>query len=429
MGRSPNQPVGSGSGSRFLVTVPDEGLFPAAVKWFLSRLVLAFALLACLNLSLNFASKLLALWQLDLWDLSGPVLFANGRFAILVALALGLAGFGRELATLGRSMHRAWRPWVRWSMTGLVSGCVLLVQTSFMWMPTYTWYEVNSLGLFTFPAYLDDWVEEDHPLRPPIHMVTNSLGYRDQEWVPGGHPGVRRVLLIGDSQVAGIGIAEGEDVLDRNLEHELERRTGESWEVINGAIPGTGFRSYLMSARRLVPEVQPEAVVVFHDCLADLHLADPTFVRSRVDEWLWWLLSGSGAVEEFDRLGQICRHRECNGAEPIVAPEISSVSRQFASLNEALACSGTELYLWSWHPCPYFPELTEVEGIGIVTWSDENLAVHWREDPELAIPVDGHPLPSANRIVARDLAGRLLADFDRLNHIEARPDIGTDRTP
>ena len=30
---------------------------------------------------------------------------------------------------------------------------------------------------------------------------------------------------------------------------------------------------------------------------------------------------------------------------------------------------------------------------------------------------------------ARDLAGRLLADFDRLNHIEARPDIGTDRTP
>jgi lysophospholipase L1-like esterase len=65
----------------------------------------------------------------------------------------------------------------------------------------------------------------------------NAHGMRDLERVEAKPPGARRVLVLGDSNVAGMGVAEGE-MLSRQLEPLLNARAGPRVEVLAGAVAG-----------------------------------------------------------------------------------------------------------------------------------------------------------------------------------------------
>ena len=91
-----------------------------------------------------------------------------------------------------------------------------------------------------------------------VHIRTNRLGLRDREYGP-RIPGVKRVLMLGDSQT--LGLVEERNTLPRRLEHELERRD-ENWEVINAGVLGYGPEQELIRLRWLLPIYHPDLVVL-----------------------------------------------------------------------------------------------------------------------------------------------------------------------
>lgn len=62
----------------------------------------------------------------------------------------------------------------------------------------------------------------------------NSLGYRDVEWTPERLAGKTRVMIVGDSFVAGTGIPNPEDRFANQLGHLL----GDNYAILNVASPG-----------------------------------------------------------------------------------------------------------------------------------------------------------------------------------------------
>lgn len=62
----------------------------------------------------------------------------------------------------------------------------------------------------------------------------NSLGYRDEEWTPEKLAGKTRVMVVGDSFVAGSGIAN----VENRFSNQLGRLLGDDYVVLNVASPG-----------------------------------------------------------------------------------------------------------------------------------------------------------------------------------------------
>src|SRR5262249_36973543 len=96
-------------------------------------------------------------------------------------------------------------------------------------------------------------------------IENNSVGYRGPEVAAGGkHPGVYRVLCIGESVTFGFN-ADQNDTYPRQLARLLdERHPGAASEVINAGVPGW---SWLQGLRFLETEglgLHPDAVLMAH---------------------------------------------------------------------------------------------------------------------------------------------------------------------
>lgn len=92
----------------------------------------------------------------------------------------------------------------------------------------------------------------------PVH--TNALGLRGEEVAPVPHPGVRRILALGDSQTFGNGLAHG-DTWPAQLERELAARGG-AWQVVNAGIPATDTWQHARLLERLSRELAYDLVLL-----------------------------------------------------------------------------------------------------------------------------------------------------------------------
>jgi lysophospholipase L1-like esterase len=77
------------------------------------------------------------------------------------------------------------------------------------------------------------WRDADADLHQSF-PETNRDGFRDVERTRAKAPGTRRILLLGDSVAAGVGIRNLDDLISRRLERAL----GPGHEVLNLGIPG-----------------------------------------------------------------------------------------------------------------------------------------------------------------------------------------------
>ena len=117
----------------------------------------------------------------------------------------------------------------------------------------------------------DAWVIPDPELGyrlNPTHSETNSLGLRNPEIERRKAPGVKRLLVVGDSISAD---AKGYVML-------LRDQLAGQFEVINGAVPGyTTYQERLLLERHLLA-LEPDLVVLQY-CVNDnhrfLHRLDP----------------------------------------------------------------------------------------------------------------------------------------------------------
>jgi hypothetical protein len=88
-------------------------------------------------------------------------------------------------------------------------------------------------------------------------VAINSLGWRDIERTPRPAPGVRRVLVVGDSVAWGWGVDQGLRFSDL-----LDRRLAPSCEVLNVACPGWGTDQELWALERGGIDFAPAIVLV-----------------------------------------------------------------------------------------------------------------------------------------------------------------------
>ncbi|MFZ6181528.1 alginate O-acetyltransferase AlgX-related protein [Nannocystis pusilla] len=94
--------------------------------------------------------------------------------------------------------------------------------------------------------------------RTTIHV--NASGYRGPDWPE--PPQRREIVVVGDSQVFGLGVEDGEMLASR-----LAEKTGRP--VIGAGVPTYGPREYLEVARELLVRRRPETVVVVLDFVDD----------------------------------------------------------------------------------------------------------------------------------------------------------------
>jgi hypothetical protein len=120
-------------------------------------------------------------------------------------------------------------------------------------------------------------------------VAINDLGMRDGVVGPKA-PGTKRVLVIGDSFVFGVGVELG-DSLPKALERHLRQdEPGMQVEVFNAGVPGYSPWQELQTLRKLAPRVAPDVVVqvVFmgDDWYGNARRTPPDEARKDLAEWL-----------------------------------------------------------------------------------------------------------------------------------------------
>ncbi len=131
--------------------------------------------------------------------------------------------------------------------------------------------------------------------RSTIHV--NAQGYRGQDWPaasPDAAPGEGEILILGDSQVFGLGVED-----DETFSAKLAAATGRP--VLNAGVPTYGPPEYLMLARELLAERKPETLVITLNYLNDpFELERPN--KDRHSVWDGWAVRTEHApaqVREF----------------------------------------------------------------------------------------------------------------------------------
>ena len=124
---------------------------------------------------------------------------------------------------------------------------------------------------------------------PATELRTNALGFRGRDW-PG--PGPQDVLVVGDSQVFGLGVEE-----DATFSVRLAQHLGGGAQVLNAGVPTYGPLEYTALVERWVRERKPAKVVYVLNLANDLfELERPN--RERHVVWDGWAVRKETAPAE-----------------------------------------------------------------------------------------------------------------------------------
>ncbi|WP_096331005.1 hypothetical protein [Nannocystis exedens] len=127
---------------------------------------------------------------------------------------------------------------------------------------------------------------------PRTTIRVNASGYRGTDWPE--PPQAREIVVVGDSQVFGLGVEDAETFSAR-----LAERTGRP--VLNAGVPTYGPREYLEVARELLVQRRPATVVVVLNFVNDpFELERPNTERHAVwDGWAVRRETAPAAVTQF----------------------------------------------------------------------------------------------------------------------------------
>lgn len=176
---------------------------------------------------------------------------------------------------------------------GLGLGLVI-AELAFSWRDEGAFPHANfyvpdaALGVRLAPGATMGFKLRENP-RTTIHV--NSRGYRGGEWAA---PGEDEVIVVGDSQVFGLGVED-----DATFSAGLARHAGRA--VINAGVPTYGPAEYMAVARELVVERKAKTVVVALNFVNDpFELGRPNSERHAVwDGWAVRSETAPASVAEF----------------------------------------------------------------------------------------------------------------------------------
>jgi lysophospholipase L1-like esterase len=261
-----------------------------------------------------------------------------------------------------------------------------------------------------------------------VELRYNSIQYRDVE-VPPRRPGVRRVIVLGDSFTEGQGVKET-DTYPRVLERLLNEAEPGRWEVRNWGRRGADF-PVLASLFDEALGYRPDLVVygmVLNDAERLQHFdAEHDFLNNRIvparrappvfRSRLFGFVAGRVETWKVDRAGKRWYH-ELYG-EPN-RDGWASTRRQIAGMSRRMRERGGEFLLAVW---PLIADLDDDYPFGAVhetirrfclesgvAHHDLLPALRGRSTESLWVhPLDHHPNDEAHRRAAESLASAVLA--------------------
>jgi lysophospholipase L1-like esterase len=101
---------------------------------------------------------------------------------------------------------------------------------------------------------------EDTYWGEPVRI--NAQGMRGPERAPAKPAGVRRVLVLGDSVVFGLMLADDAETFPAQLERALAQRAGGAFECLDAGVPGWATREERLFLEREGERWQPDLVVL-----------------------------------------------------------------------------------------------------------------------------------------------------------------------
>jgi hypothetical protein len=112
------------------------------------------------------------------------------------------------------------------------------------------------------------------------YVQLNMEGFRDTEHRPGRVPGVRRLLLVGDSYGFGEGIRLPADRLGERVVAFLDLSTGGSWELVNASLGDSHTLDEIGFLRRSL-RYEPDVVVLVY-VFNDIDYLSPATARGGI---------------------------------------------------------------------------------------------------------------------------------------------------
>jgi hypothetical protein len=233
--------------------------------------------------------------------------------------------------------------------------------------------------------------------RPPVTYRTHDLGFREPGWSIQKPEGTRRIALLGDSYVFGIGVEVG-DTLSAALGAELAKRSpGQRVEILNLGIPGDNLASHI-DVYEAAEKLDLDAVVVCLTLPNDLSRWDAQVARrasAHVGAFSFARFVFGNAAETFWDLALLERS--------ITPPGLAHLDHQMTRLTALRAASThhPELVFFS------FRELAAVIGARLGAVPGARVVPEGETFPEDFLPGDGHPTGEGNRRSARRIADAL----------------------
>lgn len=126
-----------------------------------------------------------------------------------------------------------------------------------------------------------------HAVQLGVDVVINSIGFREREYALEKPPGVRRIVVLGDSFTFGTGV-EFADTFSKRLERRLNE-SGRPYQVINFGVSGYDTIRELATFREVAAAFKPDLVIVayvLNDADPEVALASPRVVRADVGSLL-----------------------------------------------------------------------------------------------------------------------------------------------
>ncbi len=94
-----------------------------------------------------------------------------------------------------------------------------------------------------------------------VDVTINSHGQRDREFDKARAPGVKRIMMLGDSLTFGWGVPQDQTAA-KHLENQLAAEGGDTWEVINTGVGNTNTAMQVAYFLTQGIEFQPDVVVL-----------------------------------------------------------------------------------------------------------------------------------------------------------------------
>jgi lysophospholipase L1-like esterase len=283
---------------------------------------------------------------------------------------------------------------------------------------------VRGPQVFAFKPHASGVFPGNVDMKRTFPYRTNAHGLRDRDR-PAKAPGMKRVLVMGDSYTWGYAVAEDE-AYPQVAERMLAERGRPDIEVINGGIPDYNSRQERQLLEKLLPVYQPDAVFlayVVND--AERSTAMPTPPEEVYRHSRSWFLTevaerlnrrvfkrrvlpsakdnvGSNYLDGFEEGSvkwrdsrEAIREMRDLSAGPFAILMMPDFTQEFddryalRQIHDAVASWGHELNI------PVFDMLTMFRG---------------EDHKTLWVPWDGHPNAEAHRRIAEFLVGKILEE-------------------